>query len=228
LDDTLIVSDVPYRTLWESSVKLFAAELGELEFTTLYKSIRTVSDWYWGDPERHRQGRLDLPTHRRLIVKMALEKLGCSSEGLASKIADEYSLEREHHEILVPRTIETLEELRRYGLKLALITNGGAEIQRAKMKKFQIEPYFDNILIEGEFGCGKPDERVFRHTLEKFNVSPAAAWMVGDDLGRDIAPCNTLGIYALWVNPDGRSPAIASKVHPDRIIKTIAEIPEML
>jgi putative hydrolase of the HAD superfamily len=228
MDDTLIVSDVPYQTLWESSVKLYAAELGGLDTMVVYKTIREVADCYWGDPERHRQGRLDLLVHRRLIVKSALEKLGNPNEKLAYKIAGEYAAEREQHEVLVPLALETLENLRKQGIKLGLITNGGSEMQRAKIKKFNLEPLFDNILIEGEFGCGKPDERVFLHTLEKFNTKPSAAWMAGDDLNRDIAPCNGLGIFSLWVNVNGDGLAADAKIRPDRTIKTIAEIPKML
>ena len=228
LDDTIVVSDVPYKTLWESSVKCFNTELGALDFTTLYKVIRETADWYWSDPERHREGRQDLVLFRRKIVNMALEKLGRPNEALATKIADEYSAERTEHEVLVPHSVETLDNLRRRGLKLGLITNGGSAMQRAKIDKFKIEPYFDNILIEGEFGCGKPDERVFTHTLEKLNALATTAWMTGDDLNRDIAPCNSLGIYTLWVNVNGSKPAADTKARPDKVISSIAEIPELL
>jgi len=227
LDDTIIVSDVPYQTLWEIPIKHYQSELGDLEFTTLYKAIREYAAWYWSDPERHRQGRLELLKSRRIVVKNAMEKLGYGNETLANKIANKFSSVRSAHEVLVPGALETLEELRGRGLKLGLITNGGSDIQRAKIEKFNLEPYFDNILIEGEFGCGKPDERVFRHTLEKLNTTPDAAWMTGDDLNRDIAPCNGLGIFSLWVNGNSDD-ASDGTARPDRIIKTIAEIPGML
>ena len=46
---------------------------------------------------------------------------------------------------------------------MALLTNGSAAIQRRRIEKHALATYFDYILIEGEFGIGKPDRRVYLH-----------------------------------------------------------------
>jgi putative hydrolase of the HAD superfamily len=227
MDDTIIVWDKPPETVWAYAANLYQSQYNGLDAAGLCKAIHATRDWYCKDQERHRSGRLDLIVARREVVRLALKSLDIDNPSLAGKIADAFSAEREKDEALVPGAIETLETLRAKGLKLALITNGGSPLQRAKIKKFQLAPHFDNILIEGEFGCGKPDERVFKHTLEKLNVAPAQAWMAGDDLGRDIAPCNALGIYAIWVNANSDEPP-DPKTRPDRTIKSITEIPGLL
>jgi hypothetical protein len=68
------------------------------------------------------------------------------------------------------------------GIKLALITNGAAEPQRAKVVRFALEQRFDHIQIEGEHGFGKPEERAYKHAMEKLGVGPHETWMVGDNL----------------------------------------------
>jgi putative hydrolase of the HAD superfamily len=228
MDDTLIFWETPPETVWLAAFQSFSEELGALEPSVLYQALRSVSDWYWSDPSRHRTGRLNLPEHRRVIGRMAFSKLNRNDFELADKIADFYSAERQKQEALVPGAIATLEVLRKRNLRLALVTNGNSEMQRGKIQKFGLAPLFDNILIEGEFGSGKPDESVFRHTLEKLNVSPADAWMVGDDLERDIAPCRALGIYTLWVDRRGNGLSDDGKVCPDAIIRNITEIPALL
>jgi putative hydrolase of the HAD superfamily len=214
--------------VWETVSRGFTAELGGLTPTALYQAIRGVSDWYWSDPARHRAGRLKLYVTRREIIRLVFERLGRDDWALADKIADAYTAAREREEALAPRAIETLEDLRRRGYRLALITNGSGYIQQAKIEKFKLAPYFDNILIEGVFGCGKPDRRVFLHTMEKLGVSASDAWMVGDDLEFDIAPCNALGIYALWVDGKGDGLPENAAARPDVIIRDISEIPGLL
>ncbi len=67
------------------------------------------------------------------------------------------------------------------------------------MERFNLAPLFDLILIEGEFGTGKPDPHVFQYALEKLGASPSDTWMVGDDLEYDIRPAGELGIGTVWV-----------------------------
>lgn len=228
MDDTLLLWEVPVQTVWESAAKRFSKELGGLDPKTLYTAIRASADWYWADTARHRTGRLDLRKARREVCRMAFERLGRTDFKLSDKIADTFSTEREKGASLEPGAVELLKDLRKRGIKLGMITNGASDIQRAKIERFNLAPLFDNILIEGEFACGKPDERVFRHTLEKLKVKPSGVWMVGDDLRFDIAPCRPLGIYSLWVDRKGAGEASLDGIRPDKIIRNISEIPALL
>lgn len=226
MDDTIITWVIPPDAVWDALCRRYAREADGLEPEKLFEAIGRARDWYWSDLSRHRTGRLNLHEARREVIRLAFTSLNIDNPELADKIADDYSADREKTSSLVTGAIATLEGLRKRGIRLALVTNGGSEMQRAKIKKFGLAPFFENILIEGEFGCGKPDERVFLHTLEKLNVPPADAWMVGDDLERDIFPCRVLGIYTLWV--DGRGKGDPGQVQPDGIIRNISEIPGLI
>ena len=125
---------------------------------------------------------------------------------------------------LFPGSIGTIEHFRAAGVRLGLVTNGDSEGQRAKIRRFGLESYFESIVIEGEFGVGKPDERIFRHTLGQLGVSGDEAWMVGDRLEWEIGPAQALGIQGIWVDVagDGLPPEIDFR--PDRIVQRIAEL----
>jgi putative hydrolase of the HAD superfamily len=161
MDDTIVLWEIPVEKVWESAILRFSGELGGLKPEELYKAIRKAGDWFWRSPERHREGRLDLPRARRIVAKLAFAELGRNDISLAEKIADAYSTERELGSSIEPGTTELLKNLRRQGIKLGMITNGASVTQRAKINRYNLEPLFDHILIEGEFECGKPDERVF-------------------------------------------------------------------
>ena len=62
------------------------------------------------------------------------------------------------------------------GVRLALITNGAAAPQRAKVVRFDLTHRFHHIQIEGEHGFGKPEERAYRHALQTLGVAPEDTW----------------------------------------------------
>jgi putative hydrolase of the HAD superfamily len=224
LDDTIIAYDTVTEQVWDNVCRRFASEVDSLKAESLYNAIGQAREWYWADPERSHLGRINLFKARREIVSLAFSYLHIDSPELANRIADAFSIEREEAVYIIPEAIDTLTHLRKKGVRLALITNGASEMQRAKILRFGLEPFFDSILIEGEFGSGKPDSRVFTHTLEKLNIGAADAWMVGDDLGRDIAPCQPLGIFSVWVDWRGTGLPPSGKVEPDKIIRHIGEL----
>src|SRR5204862_6898448 len=124
---------------------------------------------------------------RREIVAAALLNIGIDDTPLAANIADAFSVARDTAICLFPDAVPTLERLRDLGVRLALITNGRSEDQRAKIERFALAPWFEFILIEGEFGCGKPDVRVYQHALTQLRLPPGEVWMVGDNLEWDVA-----------------------------------------
>ena len=185
LDDTIIAYG-DAEVCWREVCNRFVARVGISSVEEILVAIGSARDWYWGDLERHRQGRLCLLDARREIAAMALSHLGIDAPDVARDLADAYAEMREGRAKPFPGAIDTIQHFRNRGVRLGLVTNGGSEMQRGKLERFGLEPYFDHILIEGEFGAGKPDESVFRRMLEQLGVTAGDTWMVGDDLQRDI------------------------------------------
>ena len=90
-------------------------------------------------------------------------------------MADAYNALHDEELSLFPDAHETLDQLKEWGVKLALITNRAAEPQRAKVVRFALEHRFDHIQIEGEHGFGKPEERAY----EVLGVRPVRLNLIG-------------------------------------------------
>jgi putative hydrolase of the HAD superfamily len=223
LDDTIIAYG-DAEVCWQTVCGRFVSQVGVSCVEELLDAIYRTRDWYWGDLERHRQGRLDLMLTRRKVVAEAFSRLGVDAPEVARDLADAYAEMREGRARLFPGALDTIQHFRNRGIRLGLVTNGGSEMQRGKLERFGLEPYFDHILIEGEFGAGKPDESVFRHMLEQFSVTAENTWMVGDDLQRDISGAQALGLFTTWVDWRGDGLSESSPVIPDRIVRSIAEL----
>lgn len=224
LDDTILADSVNGDRCWRIVCDRFAAEVPGLSPDRLMAEIDRMRTWYWSDPDRHRRGRLDLDRARQELVGLALEALGVDAPGLAGRIAHEFSALRYEAIRPFPGAIETLRRLRERGVRLALLTNGSGAAQRRKIDRFGLAPLFDCVVIEGEFGAGKPDERVYRHACDQLGVAPAEAWMVGDRLDWDVAGPQGLGILGIWVDTLGQGLPPSSPVRPDRIIRSLAEL----
>jgi putative hydrolase of the HAD superfamily len=225
LDDTLLDYTGGTEDCWREAALALAAPAG-IEPETLVASIRETRRWFWGDPERHRQERADMLSAWRKITTHALASLGTPNERLAGAIADDFAARRWRGMRLFPGVADALSALRDRDVSLALLTNGDTSHQRRKIEENDLARFFDLILIEGEFGVGKPHESVYRHALGALGSRPEETWMVGDHLEWDVAAPQRLGLRGVWVDIDGRGLPAAASVRPHRIIRAFPELLE--
>jgi len=226
LDDTILDDSGDSERCWSEACA--AHRHGTLEPSRVHDAIQRVRAWYWNDPHRHREGRLRLKDARREVVAKALADLGASDAALAADIASAYGELRRKAVRPFDGAIETVRWLRGLNLRLALITNGSTLDQREKIERFGLAELFDLVMIEGEFGFGKPDPRVYRHALSNLGTAPADTWMVGDNLEWEVAVPKRLGLTCVWVDRHGRGLPPNFDPAPDRVIHRLPELRECL
>jgi putative hydrolase of the HAD superfamily len=220
LDDTLLDYSGRAAACWEESCACVAEPEG-VGAAALVAALDEARRWFWSDAERHRRERVDMVGAWTKIAALALDRVGAARDGLARRIAEDFSARRTAVERLFPESLVTLTALRERGVPLALVTNGDARLQRDKIARHDLARFFDAIVIEGEFGCGKPDERVFRHAFQALGVRPEDTWMVGDNLVWDIAGAHGVGARAAWIDRLRQGLPTPAPAHPDRIIHTL-------
>jgi putative hydrolase of the HAD superfamily len=228
LDDTIVSFEGIAAPLWQELSEQYCRRTGQLQAETVLTMIRRTGKWYWSDPERHRAGRLNIVEARRNIVKQAFQELGIMNVTEACALADEFSVERLERMMVFPGAQETLTELRERGVRLALLTNGDSAGQHAKIDRFGLRGYFEQIFVEEDMGFGKPDERVYRLALETMRVNPQDVWMVGDNLDNDVGAPQALGILGIWNDYRQQGLPESSLIIPDQIINSITEVVESM
>jgi putative hydrolase of the HAD superfamily len=223
LDDTIINAYTQPELAWLAVTTEMAGAIAPLTPDEATTAVGAFARAFWADAQRHRLQRQDLRTARRAIVSGALPALPAEA---ANRLADRFTSYRDEQMHLFEGAHDTIDELNRLGVKLALITNGDGPGQRAKVNRFDLAHRFDHIQIEGEHGFGKPEERAYRHALEALGVAAADAWMVGDNLEWEVTAPQRLGIWAIWHDPHSLGLPPGSEVRPDRIIHRLAELLE--
>jgi HAD superfamily hydrolase (TIGR01549 family) len=144
-----------------------------------------------------------------LFTERIIEGMGGVGETYACAVEMTRAWERAEHFELFDDALPVLDELRGYGLKLALLSNTGRDL-RTFVAHHGIE--VDAILTSRLHGKTKPHETIFRALLGELRVAPQAAAMVGDDPMDDVDGARAVGMHAWLVDRDGRFPD-----HPDRL-----------
>ncbi len=86
---------------------------------------------------------------------------------------------------------------------LALITNfDHAPHIRKTLKHFDLEKFFDAIIISDELNCCKPDPKIFDAALLETNLTPEEVIFIGDNVNDDIAGARAAGIEPVLIMHD--------------------------
>lgn len=83
--------------------------------------------------------------------------------------------------------------------KLAIISNDSSRWSKYLREKFNIDQYFDVISISGDLKIRKPDERIFRHTIEKLAVKAEECLYIDDRRGY-LEAAKRVGMNAILLN----------------------------
>jgi putative hydrolase of the HAD superfamily len=249
LDDTLLVQreafeeacfatcaaawaecDVEPDVLAES-VKNHAQRLwSESEFAGYFQRIGLTADeglWtdFAGDEEPLGRIRPWGKAYHRAAWRCALTDHGVDDNALAERCAVMFQEERWACFALFHDTVATVEALsQRY--RLALVTNGLVTLQHKKIERAGLTPYFQTVVISGEFGVGMPDPVMYTTALERLGVAPERAVMAGNDQEWDVAGPQKVGIKSIWANMAGE-PA-REDVKPDATVNSLGELPDVV
>lgn len=226
MDDTLLNTSGGIEEAWEIACREVEPELGR-EWRVVREAIRREGREFWKDEAAVEHWRVRLDEAREHVVKLALAAEGLDP-GLAPRLNDRYRTEVFERIEPFDDAWATLDRLRSRGYRLALLTNGPAEMQRHKIERFQVEKHFDVVVIEGVFGHGKPNREVFDHALSATNVAANEAWHVGDNLYADIGGAKNAGLSAVWIHRDRLEMAEGLVVVPDLVIGHLGELTDVL
>lgn len=141
-----------------------------------------------------------VPGYRKEAWTNGLLKLGIDDPDFGEELGERFPLERKKRPFLYEETFQVLDELKE-DYQLLLLTNGSPDLQNTKLTITpELVPYFDQIVISGAFGRGKPDVTIFEHALSLMNINSDEAIMVGDNLMTDILGASRAGMKSVWIN----------------------------
>jgi 2-haloacid dehalogenase len=121
-----------------------------------------------------------------------------------------------------PEIHAALEELRRRGWKLAILSNTDTDFIAASQVHIGVP--FDEVVVAQEIGSYKPAHRHWDEFFQRTRAPRGGHVHVGASLFHDIVPCNELGLRSVWINRNRET----ATVEPTRELPDLSELPETL
>ncbi|GAA0579623.1 HAD family hydrolase [Actinomadura livida] len=163
---------------------------------------------WWTLEGRHMReylaGECSFAEHHRRRVRSFLPMLGepvPESPGLLDAwIAERYLGVFEESWRCYPDVRPCLDALARLpgGPRLAVLTNGDPEQQRAKLARFGLLGFFEAVLTPSELGAAKP--AAYAAACRSMGTDPAHAVNVGDMLESDVNAAARAGLTGIWLD----------------------------
>lgn len=130
---------------------------------------------------------------------------------------------------LVPGMAELLHELKAAGYPLALVADSRPQTPENVLRQHGLYGLFDALAISEVLGFSKPDARIFQAALDALGIPEAdygRVMMVGNNLERDIAGANRLGLISVLfhLNDRRRTQPQAAEEVPRYTVRSAVEL----
>jgi putative hydrolase of the HAD superfamily len=183
LDDTLYDREELVRKVITEQYDVFQDELSSVGKDDFVTRVLQLDDHGYADKHK---------LYTEIITEWGL------ASDLIPRLAEHFWTSYDEKCEVSRDTCVTLQTLRRKGLKLGVITNGGSERQQRKLNLLGISSWFDVILISEAEGVRKPEAEIFHRALARCGVEASETIFVGDHPDTDIRGALHAGLRAVW------------------------------
>lgn len=114
---------------------------------------------------------------------------------LTNELADGFGGGKDMWNHPIPGALETVEELRRRGYRVAVVSNSDGTVAEA-LEIAGFGDSFEIVIDSTDVGISKPDPGIFELALRHLGVSPDQAWYVGDSHYHDAGGAQAAGLAA--------------------------------
>lgn len=122
-----------------------------------------------------------------------------------------------------PGAVATIERLADAGLHLGVISDVDHEEGQRILENIGVLRHFDAFTSSEEVGKKKPDSAMFETAIEKGNIDPTRAAMIGDRYSHDMVGADEFGMTTIAYGADD-GPAVDHKIDDLREVCTIVGV----
>lgn len=151
---------------------------------------------------------------------------GIDDIDFAKEFGEKYLVQMTHERELMPGAMQMLRNIRTFGGRMSIVSNGFKEVQYLKLARAGISEFFSDVIVSEEVGVHKPSPEIFAVALERLSGIDrnSRGWkeakrqtlMIGDDLANDIEGAQIFGIDQYFYNHKGvEGPSGATYEYPD-------------
>ena len=197
IDDTLYDLAEPFRKTFD----VFFKNGPVLPMDELFLAFRRHGEVSFTAVENGRMTMAEMYCYR---LQKAFEEYGIELSD-EQALAFQKTYQKHQYRIVLSEDMKSFFD--EFGTKttFGVLSNGPAEHQWDKVKSLGLLHWIkkENIVISGDVGVVKPDERIFKIAEEK--AQDKEKWMIGDSFESDIIGAHKVGWRSVWINRRRRS-----------------------
>ncbi|MFA5550240.1 MAG: HAD family hydrolase [Trueperaceae bacterium] len=150
------------------------------------------------DSELRRDGALSLAVVLERVLERLEQRPPADLAAIASATVNAYAEDVRAY----PGAKELLERLDAAGIKLALLSNGPDDMQKAALHALGLARFFRVVLVSGDrdVAARKPAPRIFSLACAGLQTVPEETLMVGDNLEADVGGALDYGLHAVLID----------------------------
>lgn len=204
--ETLVTESSTTEGIWEPLIKAFPAQAPWPKVHAFIKQIL------------HKKDQATLASVREIF-----EELGVGDDGLAVEVSTRWDVSCAGTAIF-PDTIEALEQVRKKGFQMGLITNTSRYGWDVVEKKFQLGHFFDYRAVSFECKAVKPEPAIFEYIEHVSGLKGADVMMIGDSYKSDFVSPRERGWGSIFLD------RVRTNEHPEAKprIQNLLEIKSLL
>jgi putative hydrolase of the HAD superfamily len=210
----------PHPTFPDLFARILRREGHEVSPETIRDRIHVVADRFKAAADSNELWTTSPDRSRRFwhdVYEIFLGDLGIAgANGLMDTVYAEFTDLANY--ALFDDVVPTLERLRGAGLRLGVVSNFEAWLERL-LEELGVRSFFDVSVISGVEGVEKPDPGIFRLAMERAGVEPSRSVFVGDLPDFDVEPALAVGMYPVLIDRRDR--------FPDVVVPRIASLEEL-
>lgn len=178
--------------------------------------------------ELARDGALTLET----VLMRVLERLEQRAPADLAQIAEGAAQAYAEDVKAYPGAQELLQRLDQAGVKLALLSNGPDDMQKAALNAVGLARYFRVVLVSGDrdVAARKPAPRMFSLACAGLQTVPEDTLMVGDNQAADVGGALDYGLQAVLVDHAGQRGSGVPEGSPEgvQVVSSLAMLDDLL
>lgn len=194
IDDTLLDYIPCCREAFDAAMRNLTPSLEEREGERLFHLFFEISGRLFSEAKH---GKYTIAEVMDLYPKEFIAAIGYP-ESAVDPFKHAFRAAWGETHTLVPEAKEMLDILRTKGYRLFAASNSFGHLQRRRLERAGILPYFEDTYISMDIGYDKPDIRFFQEALHRCGLQPNEVLMIGDSMTTDILGAQAAGIEALF------------------------------
>ena len=194
IDDTLLDYIPCCREAFDAAMRNLTPSLEEREGERLFQLFFEISGRLFSEAKH---GKYTIAEVMDLYPKEFIAAIGYP-ESAVDPFKHAFRAAWGETHTLVPEAKEMLDILRTKGYRLFAASNSFGHLQRRRLERAGILPYFEDTYISMDIGYDKPDIRFFQEALRRCGLQPNEVLMIGDSMTTDILGAQAAGIDALF------------------------------